>query len=198
MEPQKQDVKNLAAVEKQVNVNNLTGNINFSNLTRLGQRFKRLKEEVDLDIRYNGFIEAFHKYDTQLDGRSMPEKLRDGGFTEKDISRATYRKHLYVKKLEKSRLYETAQLIDLDIFAIINSYFEVYIEPLIEANTETATIKQHVLERIVNPILHLINQDGQDDALLNYSIDDIYGMIFFLTGKCHLNWADYDNIQPGI
>jgi hypothetical protein len=189
-----QTVSNIAPVDNQVNVNQLIGNIDFSNISRLGQRFKRLKEEVEKDIRLSDFMDDFKSYNTRLDGISMPEKLSDGGFSNVEILKATKRKHMYSKKLEKNKLYETAQLIDMELFSLINLYFETYIEPLIEEGAAKTQIKQTVLEKIVQPIINLINQDGRDDTFLNYTTEEIYGMIFFLTGKCHLNWAMYDSL----
>jgi hypothetical protein len=186
-----QNITNSAAIDKQVNVNQLNGNIDFSQISRLGQKFKRLKEEVEKEVVLSDFIDDFKRYNTKLDGKSMPDKLADGGFSEMEIIRATKRKHMYSKKLEKNKLYETAQLIDMELFSLINLYFETYIEPLIESGTEKVAIKQAVMEKIVQPIFALINQDGRDDTFLNYTVEEIYGMIFFLTGKCHLNWAVY-------
>lgn len=190
----KQSVTNSAPVDKQVNVNHLNGNIDFSNVSRLGQRFKRLKEEVEKDVRLSDFMDDFKNYNTKLDGKSMPDKLTDGGFSSLEIFRATKRKHMYSKKLERNKLYETAQLIDMELFSLINLYFETYIEPLIEEGAAKTVIKQAVLEKIVQPIIDLINQDGRDDTFLNYTTEEVYGMIFFLTGKCHLNWAVYDSL----
>ena len=189
-----QNINNDAPIDKQINVGQLNGTIDFSNISRLGQRFKRLKEEVEKDIRLSDFMEDFKNYNTKLDGKSMPDKLTDGNFSSLEIFRATKRKHMYSKKLEKNKLYETAQLIDMELFSLINLYFETYIEPLIEEGAAKIVIKQAVLEKIVQPIIDLINQDGKDDTFLNYTTEEIYGMIFFLTGKCHLNWAVYDSI----
>jgi hypothetical protein len=186
-----QNVTNSAPVDKQVNVNQLNGNIDFSQISRLGQKFKRLKEEVEKEAVLSDFIDDFKRYNTKLDGKSMPDKLADGGFTDVEITRATKRKHMYSKKLEKNKLYETAQLIDMELFSLINLYFETYVEPLIESGAGKIAIKQAVMEKIVQPIFDLINQDGRDDTFLNYTVEEIYGMIFFLTGKCHLNWAVY-------
>ena len=194
MEPNKQDILNSSSVDNQVIVNAMHGDIQFAKISRLGQRFKRLKEEVEKDIRYNGFIDDFKRYNTELDGKSMPDKLADGGFSKLEIQRATIKKHQYSKKLEKNKLYETAQLIDMELLAIINLNFETYVEPLIEKKAEKSLIKTCVREKIIDPIFQLINQDGQEDTFLNYNVDDIYGMVFFLTGKCHLNWTVYDNI----
>lgn len=189
-----QNINNQEAVKQQVNINNVKGDLTFIKVSRLGQRFKKLKEEVECNVHYNKFIEDFNRYNTKLDGHSMPDKLKDGGFLKRDIERATYRKHQYVKKLEKNKLYETAQLIDLELFAIINLNFETYIEPLIDDGKSIQEIKISVKENIIDPITTLINEDGMDDNFLNYNVDDIYGMIFFLTGKCHLNWTNYDNL----
>jgi len=192
--PDHQSVTNSGPVDKQVNVAQLNGQISFSNISRLSQRFKRLKEEVEKDIRLSDFMDDFKNYNTKLDGRSMPDKLADGGFSPIEILRATKRKHMYSKKLERNKLYETAQLIDMELFSLINLYFETHIESLIEEGADKKVIKVAVLEKIVQPIIDLINQDGQDDTFLNYTTEEIYGMIFFLTGKCHLNWAVYDSI----
>lgn len=189
-----QDVSNNAPISHQVNVADNNGTINFSSRSRLAQRFLKLKEEVEKDIRYQGFLDDFRRFNTELDGKSMPEKLEDGGFNKREIDRATFRKHQYSKKLERFKLYETAQRIDLELFAMINLNFETYIEPLIEAGADTASIKQCLQERIINPIHSLLNEDGQEDTILNYTVEDIYGMVFFLTGKCHLNWTKYDSI----
>ncbi len=198
MDKIKQDVTNNAPIQQQLNVQNLSGNIEFSKVSRLAQRFKRLKEEIEKDIRYNDFIDDFNSYNTELDGKSMPDKLTDGGFSRPEILKATYKKHLYSKKLERNRLYETAQRIDLELFAIINLNFETYVEPLIREGVEKRYVLECVNEKIIMPIFTLINQDGQDDTFLNYTVDHIAGMIFFLTGKCHLNWAVYDSLQSGV
>lgn len=194
MGSESQHVNNHEPIKQQVNINNVNGNLAFTKVSRLAQRFKRLKEEVECSVHYNKFIDDFNRYNTKLDGRSMPDKLSDGGFQKRDIDRATYRKHQYVKKLERNKLYETAQLIDLELFAIINLNFETYIEPLIDSDASTNEIKVAVKERIIDQIYNLLNEDGMDDTFLNYNVDDLYGMIFFLTGKCHLNWTNYDNL----
>lgn len=37
-----------------------------------------------------------------------------------------------------------------------------------------------------------LNENGAADACLCYNEDDIYGMLYYLTGNCHINWTDYD------
>jgi hypothetical protein len=49
-------------------------------------------------------------------------------------------------------------------------------------------------EKVIQPILEILNKEGAEDNYLNYNANDIFGMVYFLTGKCHLNWKDYDTI----
>jgi hypothetical protein len=185
---------NNSPIDNQLNITSNSGSINIYKKSRLSARFEKLKEEIEKDVRYNDFIEDFKYYRTKLDGKSMPEKLKDGGFSEKEIYKATIRKQQYSKKLERNKLYESAQIIDLELFALINFNFETYIDPLVELNTDKTTIKSVLNEKVITPILEILNNEGQHDIFLNYTVDDILGMIFFLTGKCHINWANYDNL----
>ncbi len=186
-----QNVTNTGSVEKQVNT---TGNVYFSNQTRWAAKFQKLKEEVENDERFDTFIDDFKLYNTLLDGKSMPEKLKDGGFSESEILNATIRKEKYAKKIVSRQLFETEQKIDVELFAFIRLNFETYIEPLIENKEPKSKIKTELNEKVVKPILQILNDEGKDDFFLNYSADDILGMVYFLTGKCFINWTNYDNI----
>ncbi len=170
------------------------GNIDLTRKTRFSARFKKLNEEVVDDNRYDGIIEDLKYYNTILDGVDMPTKLADGGFGSHEIRSATRKKEKYAKKSEKFKFFESAQWIDCQLFAKIIMEFETYIDPLIENGATKKEILSTVSEKIVNPILTLINEEGKDDEMLNYDAGDIYGMIYYLTGKCHINWKNYDNI----
>jgi hypothetical protein len=189
-----QDISNQGPIDKQLNIADNKGNVYLSKPSRLSSRFEKLKKEVENDIRYEQFIDDLNDFNTQQDGKSMPEKLKEGGFSEHDIFRAIKRKQQYWKKFEKNKFYESAQLIDLELFAKIKLNFETYVEPLIHTSSPVGALKVAVTEKIIEPILQLLNDDGYDDVLLNYTSDDILGMVYFLTGKCHLNWVIYDNI----
>lgn len=186
-----QSVNNLGIVEKQVNT---TGNVYLKTPTRWATKFQKLKEEVENDVRFDVFIDDFKLYNTLLDGKSMPEKLKDGGFNENEILNATIRKEKYAKKIVSRQLFETEQKIDVELFAFIKLNFETYIDPLIELNSSKSIIKVALNEKVILPILEIINIEGKDDSFLCYTADDILGMVYFLTGKCHLNWKNYDNL----
>lgn len=190
-----QEINNQESVGQQVIVGTLHGNvISNDRNTRFSKRFKMLCDEVLNNSRYEGIMEDFEYYNTKLDGVDMPTKLKDGGYGEKDIIAATRRKEKYSKKLEKHKFFQSALWIDSQLFAKIKINFETYVEPLINGNSPKEEIACVIVEKVIKPILQLINIEGEDDEILNYDAEDIYGMIYFLTGKCHINWTNYDNI----
>ncbi|PIF60000.1 ABC-three component system protein [Flavobacterium sp. 2] len=190
-----QEINNENAVGTQFNAANVEGNIYMANKTRFSRRFEKLNSEVASNVKYEGIMEALKYYLTKLDGIDMPTKLQDGGFTDREIIKATRRKEKYAKKLEKNLFFESAQWIDCQIFAKIMIDFEIYVElPLINKGASKNEILLEVVEKVIKPILDLINIEGEKDEFLNYTLEDIFGMIYYLTGKCHINWINYDSI----
>lgn len=189
------DIHNLGQIKKQINIGSVEGDVNFQSKTRFAKRFEKLNQEVANQEKYDGVIESFKYYLTKLDGVDMPTKLKDGGFNEAEIFKATVRKQNYAKKQAINRFYESAQWIDTQLFARIKMDFETYVEiPLIQKGESKNKIIQAVVEKVIYPTYNLINEEGENDEVLNYTLEDIYGMVYYLTGMCHINWANYDNV----
>ncbi|RJP61628.1 MAG: hypothetical protein C4539_19760 [Ignavibacteriales bacterium] len=189
-----QKIDNKGTVDTQLNVANAE-NVYLAKKTRFAKRFEKLNQEVASDDRYEGVMESLKHYLTKLDGVDMPTKLQDGGFTDNEIIKATRRKEKYAKRLEKNLFFESAQWIDSQIFAKIMIDFETYVEkPLINKGANKDIILQAVVEKVINPILDIINIEGEYDKVLNYTLEDVFGMVYYLTGMCHINWKNYDNI----
>lgn len=162
--------------------------------SRLGSYFERLEQEILKNVNEE-VIEELIFYKTKLNGtRGLERKLQDGNFKQSKINDAIRLKELYAKKATKFECYPSAQRINLDLFARIKHEFETNITPLIEEETPLKTVMSEVREKIVKPIMALINENGAHDMYLQYNEDHIYGMIYYLTGMCHLNWKDYDNV----
>lgn len=190
-----QEIKNEAPVDTQFNIGSVTGNINAKSKTRWQKKFEKLQEEVKNDKRYETFIEDFNTYNTIQDGIGLEQKLKDTGFTERELLKALFLKEKYAKKVVLGEMFQAQQEIDVEIFSIIDSNFEAYVYPKIIEGLEKAIVLQCLMEKVIQPILDTLNKEGESDDFLNYNSNDIYGMIYFLTGKCHLNWKDYDSIQ---
>lgn len=181
-------------IQNQLNIGENQGAIYLSKQTRFSKRFEKLNKEVASDERYEGIMESLKYYLTKLDGIDMPTKLEDGGFKKNEIIEATRKKERYAKKLELNRFFESAQWIDCQLFGKIKMDFEAFVLPLINQGASKDEIFKEVVIKVVQPVLDLINVEGECDEVLNYNADDIFGMVYYLTGQCHLNWKDYDSL----
>ena len=182
-------------IDQQNNFGNVQGDIRLTPKTRLQKRFERLQEQVKNDKKYESFIEDFNTYNTIQDGIGLEQKLIDAGFSEREIIRAMRFKEKYAKRVVMGEMFQAQQEIDVEIFSIIDNNFETYVLQKIINNCEKGIIMECLMEKVVQPILDTLNKEGESDDFLNYTANDIYGMIYFLTGKCHLNWKEYDSLQ---
>ena len=104
------------------------------------------------------------------------------------IDDAIWLKEEYYKKLTKFQLYQSAQKIQAHLLASILERFRNKIHPLIIAEAEDAKVSCAISDEIVKPLISLIEQEGLEDNILGFSATDIEGMIYYLTGRCHLKW----------
>lgn len=188
-------VRNNSAIGAQANVKENNGTINIGNSrSRLSATFERLEQEI-LNNTRKEVIDELLLYTTKLDGtKGLEEKLQDGGFQKMFIQKAIIQKEMYAKRATKYECYPAAQEIILSLFARIKNEFDVRIYPMIIKGADVPSIMQEVHKKIVSPILQMIETNGENDQSLYFNMDHIYGMIYYLTGMCHLNWKDYDNI----
>ena len=148
--------------------------------TRFAKRFEKLNKEVASDERYEGIMESLKYYLTSRDGIDMPTKLLDGGFRESEIIEATRKKEKFAKRLELNRFFESAQWIDSQLFGKIKMDFEAFVLPLVNHGATKDEILKEVVVKVVQPVLDLINIEGENDEVLNYNADDIFGMVYYL------------------
>ena len=188
-------VQNDSTVGTQANVKENYGYISIGNSrSRLYATFERLEQEI-LNNTTQEVIDELLMYTTKLDGtKGLEEKLQDGGFQKMFIQKAIIQKEMYAKRATKYECYPAAQEIILSLFARIKNEFDVRIYPMIIKGADVPSIMQEVHKQIVSPILQMIETNGENDQSLYFNMDHIYGMIYYLTGMCHLNWKDYDNI----
>ena len=59
----------------------------------------------------------------------------------------------------------------------------MHIIPLIKEGLSKTLINKAIQETIIDPIHHLLEVN-----ILNLCSDEIHGMLYFLTGNCHLKW----------
>ena len=133
-------------------------------------------------------------YETKIPGtKDVIEKLNDGGFKPSRIKEAERLKEFWGKEALRYADYPYAQDINFLLYTRIVREFEVYITPMVEDGEPLRDILVKIHEQIVKPIMEILESSGEDDENLRYTYDHIYGIIYYLTGNCHLNWKDYDN-----
>lgn len=160
---------------------------------RLVTWLRKLKEQVDNNIQIQEKMDNIRRYHTRLPHTlGLKRKLQDGGFTKTVIDKACRLKQGYAKKATKYQYYEMANRIDDYLFAIVSNHFDVYVLPLIEAEKPLSEINQAVYEKVIIPVVDELNVNGAEDTCLCYTTDGIFGMLYYLTGNCHINWAIYD------
>ncbi len=161
--------------------------------SRLSRWFRKLKEEFEQDTRLQKKLDDIKRYRTKLPHTiGLEQKLLDGGFSQTAIDRARRKKQYYAKKATRYQYYESAQRIDSHLFAIVCNRFDNYVFPLIEQSQPLADINMAVYEQVILPVMQELNANGADDTFLCYTEDDIFGMLYYLTGNCHINWKEYD------
>lgn len=159
---------------------------------RLISCFRELQEEVRNDDRLQKKLDDIKRYRTRLPHTiGLKAKLQDGGFSKDAIDKACRQKQYYAKKSTKYQYYEGAQKIDSYLFAIVSSRFDTYVMPLIVKLSPLDVIKKVVYEQVIMPVVDKLAFNGEKDTELRYNIDDIFGMLYYLTGNCHINWKEY-------
>lgn len=89
-------------------------------------------------------------------------------------------------------VFEMANKIDNYLFAIVSEHFDREVLPLIEDEKPLREINQAVYDKVIMPVLQELDAVGAADTCLCYTLDDVFGMLYYLTGNCHINWAIYD------
>lgn len=161
--------------------------------SRLASWFARLQEDFKNDVRLQKKMNDIMRYRTKLPHTiGLEQKLLDGGFAKKAIDKARRQKQSYAKKATKYQYYEMANKIDNYLFAIVSDHFDREVLPLIEDEKPLREINRAVYDKVVVPVMEELNTVGDSDTCLCYTLDDVFGMLYYLTGNCHINWAIYD------
>lgn len=151
-------------------------------ITRALARIQELSEH-DEDFMY--FIERldfFTNQKTQSPMIGLEQKLKNGG-REDLLEVAIERKDAFAKRLMKSQLNRRRQAIFLYILQKISFGFEESVRPLIKQGVPNDVIDGVILNGIVDTIYREVV--AEDFTIDQYMIS---GMLYFLTGKCHLIW----------
>lgn len=154
--------------------------------SRLTKLFEKLNQEFNADNQITDILDELESFTTDRDVIGLEQKLIDGG-KEHLFEDVSWFKQEYVKKLEKFQYYPSAQKIHALVLAAVLDKFWNCVRPLIRSKANEDDIFQAIDKYVIDPIFDLIESSGAED-IMGLSRMDINGMIFYLTGKCHIKW----------
>ncbi|HUE93070.1 ABC-three component system protein [Pseudomonas sp.] len=146
---------------------------------------KQLETLSAQDEEFADFLERFEYYVNDHSGRpviGLENKLINGG-REDLIESAIEHKDRFVKRISRGQMAGRRQYIYYYVLQKLHVQFDVQIRPLLRIDTPSHVVDMAILNEIVSVVYSEVSQvDPSIDMHL------IYGMLYFLTGKCHLVW----------
>lgn len=109
---------------------------------------------------------------------------------EKDLSFALRLKEKIYKKIESNSSYTSANGYFAHILSFIIANFRCYVYPALRNDISNEEIDKIIYEKVIVPTFEEV-QTGINFFNFNYS--DIFGMVYFLAGNCHL-WFDKEHV----
>lgn len=160
----------------------------YERSTYLSNLYAKFEEEKKSDAELLKLCEELEYFSSQVEGdeiEGLENKLSAASKAPHIIRYATECKEKFHKKLMFTAQYSSvAQDINVYILSKIRRSFLMEIYSLICSGAPEFTIQTVITERIITPVKAELGIN-----LFNYNEDDIMGMIFFLTGNCHIKWT---------
>lgn len=153
----------------------------------LATAIKSIKASITENLELSDFIEELAEYVTDRVGREVigvQQKLING-HRQDLVENAVYLKNKFERFLAKKQLSHSEQKIFAHVLASINTAFNHHVRPLILEKKGKAEVDKAVHDHVIEPIYGTIVE--ADDTITS---EMVCGMLYFLTGKCHLVWED--------
>lgn len=163
------------------------GDNNFVPLSSLEQAIEQIKKDVTADKSAVEVIEELADYITENPRREiigLERKLENGNRTDL-IDRAVLLKNRFERKVAKNQMSLAEQHVYVQILSAVSSIWHSRIKHLINLDSSKMVIDKAIQEELVDPIHKAI---VRYDTLV--SAESVTGMLYFLTGKCHLVWGE--------
>jgi len=161
------------------------GRITFGGQSQLEKLYERLEREKNESAIFSEIVDELLHFKNNADDKGFIglEKKMENGNRLKYLHFAESTKEKFAKKLLKNEHSETAQLIYAFLLAKVYSSFQTNIHPRISEGHPEEYINQLITEYIIKPLEEILGNN-----LLRIYDDEINGMIYFLTGNCHIKW----------
>lgn len=149
---------------------------------QLNERYVAESGEAD---GLEGFVaELQHFWDraTNEDIRQLSQKLSESGRTDM-VQTGEELKERATKKILKFQTSRHAQDILAWVLAELYGRFLLDVRPSIQAGVDRVAIDALLSEKVIGATL-----SDLEDNVLGLSRMDLLGLVYFLTGNCHIRW----------
>lgn len=150
----------------------------------LNRAIRKCLQNIDEEEDFKGFItkltEYMHPREEEVIG--LEQKLINGNRQDL-LYDAEFQKEKFAKKIIKGQLSKSVQNAYVHILACINSLFRSYVKPHLVNNKPNEIINTIIQKQIIDEIYNQIC-----DLDIDLNMDDIFGMLYYLTGNCYINW----------
>lgn len=151
-------------------------------MRKLAERYKNERRDNAI---FNGILEELQHFKQPVEGEKiigLEEKLK---LAKLDclIPFAVTTKELFAKKLSRNFSSECAQEIFSVLLAEVWTRFQLNITPLLQ-KMDSVEIPPKVYEIVVGPVNEMLGEN-----VLELKANDVAGMVYFLTGNCHITWV---------
>jgi len=151
---------------------------------RLLKLLEHLRAEVKADNRISTVLDELLRFQepAPMNTRSLEQKLQAGDRADL-IKVAQWSKETFTKKLAKFSFFQSAQEVHSLVLARIWSVYTHQVYPLIKKGTDRIHVEASIQELIVIPLVEELSSPP-----LRYQDPEVYGMLYFLTGNCYIEW----------
>ncbi len=162
-------------------------NVYPEELLPLEKAIKRIQETISNTPELKGIIDELAEYTTDRPDREVigvEAKLSAGGRGDA-IDNAVRYKNSFERRIAKKQLSRVEQHVYAHVLAVIETRFNQYVRPLILERKSKRAVDAAIQDKIFDPVYRAI---VEFDA--TFTSQYVAGMLYFLTGKCHIKWNE--------
>ena len=156
-------------------------------LLPLEKAIQAIIDSTEDNKELEGIIEELAEYITNRPDREIigvEQKLINGGRDDL-LKDAVYLKNKFERTITKKQMSLVTQKVYAHVLAMIGSSFNLKVRPLILENRPKLEVNLAIHKEIIEPVYQSIV--GFDQQI---TTELVSGMLYFLTGKCHLIWSE--------
>ena len=155
---------------------------------------EQFQKEVADDAALGQVIDTLQHFLENVDADpklDLASKLRLAG-REMEITEAQAMKELFAKRVHRFLLSPSAQTVFSYLLGRMHQMFRYKIRPLVESGRSQAEVDEKLFELVITPMQEIV-----DENEVPLQPQEILGMLYYLTGNCHIKWHSDARVSSG-